>query len=481
MEEKDVKGRVVSGFAWTVFEKVMSRGVGLVVSIILARLIAPEAYGLIAIVQVFTSIALVFAQSGISNALIQKKEIDSTDYSTAYIVCVGAAVLLYIVLFFCSPLVARVYDNPNIIVPLRVMGLSIIITSYNSVQQAYVSRNMQFKKFFYATLIGNVVSGIVGIIVAYKTKSVWALIIQSMLSNILNTLVLLFQVPEKPKCLFSFSKMKEIYKYGWKLLASSLLHTVYADLFSLLIGKKYTPTSLAYYQKGKTYPVYLYETLLMSMSRVLFPALSAYQDDSNQRLQIARRSVQMGMFFLTPMLVGFAVVSRPFVEVLLTEKWLPCVPFLILQCVFYIVQPIKTTCFENLKAIGMVSLYLKQEIIRKIIDIVLVIVSIVLFDSPIMFIAAIVLSYYGTTIIDVILLNKYMSYDYSKMFFDTFPPLIMSIVMGLIVFLVGNLKINVIYGLILQILSGVISYLVMAIITKNKSFQYLILVLSKKK
>lgn len=474
MNEKQVKQKAVSGFAWTFMEKMLSQGVGLVVGIILARLIAPEAYGLIAIVQVVTSLVLAFAQSGIASALIQKKEVDEADYSTSFILCLTASVLLYVVLFFAAPWIAAIYENEAVTLPLRVMGLTIILSAYNSVQQAYVSRNMQFRKFFYATAVGTIVSGVIGIYLAYQTQGIWALVAQSMIAIILNTVILFFMVPIRPKLVFSVNKMKEIYRYGSKILCTSLLHTVYWDIMSLLIGKRYSTTDLAYYQKGQRYPKYLYDTLLSSMAKVLFPVMAQSQDNQEFRLQIARRSVQLGTYLLTPILLGFAAISNQFVCFFLTDKWMPCVPFLIMQCVLYVVQPIKTACFENLKAVGKVSIYLRQELWRKAFDIFLVGLSFFLINEPIGIMYALVFAYYVTTLIDIALLKRYAGYQFKMMLKDIVPNYLISGVMAAIVYLVGTLEIGMGWLMLIQILVGIFAYLILSYITKNTWFGYIL-------
>ena len=251
---KDIKESVLSGLFWRFSERTAAQGVSFIVSVILARLLTPEDYGLIGLITVFISIATVFVSSGFGNALIQKENATQTDYSSVFYFSIFMGLLMYAVLFICSPLIADFYNEPLLIPVVRVLSISLIIAGINSVQQAYVSKTMQFKRFFFSTIIGTVISAFIGIYMAYKGFGVWALVVQNLSNQVIDTCVLWFTVKWRPTLEFSLKEMKKMFSYGWKLLFSGLIDTVYNNLYSLVIGKFYSSKDLGYYNRGRNIP-----------------------------------------------------------------------------------------------------------------------------------------------------------------------------------------------------------------------------------
>ena len=347
---------------WKFAERIGSQLVQTVVSIILARILMPEDYGIISLVTIFITICNVFISSGFGNALIQKKDADEVDFSSVFYASLAISVVLYIILFFGSPLIASFYENEQITLILRVMGLRLPIAAVYSVQQAYTSRKMQYRKFFIATLIGTIVSGAVGICMAYGGMGVWALVAQNMVNVGVNMIVLFFVVEWKPKLLFSFQKLKGLLSYGWKLLVSGLLETGYNELRSLIIGKKYSTTDLAFYDQGKKYPSLIADNINSSMNSVLLSAMSKRQDDREKVKSATRRSIRLSAYLLMPCMIGLACVAEQFVRVLLTDKWLPAVPFIQIMCIVYMFYPIHTANLTAIQAVGRSDLFLILEI-----------------------------------------------------------------------------------------------------------------------
>lgn len=272
-------------------ERISSQLVSTVVSIILARILMPEDYGIIALVTIFITICDVFISSGFGNALIQKANADEVDFSSVFYASLAISAVLYLVLFFTAPLLAGFYENDIIILIIRVMGIRLPIAAVYSVQQAYVSRNMQFRKFFVATLVGTIASGGVGIGMAYGGCGVWALVGQNMTNVFVNMIVLFVVVRWTPKLVFSFRKIKSLLSYGWKLLVSGLIDTGYNELRGLIIGKMYTTSDLAYYDQGKKYPSLVANNINSSMNSVLLSAMSKRQDDREKVKQATRKSI----------------------------------------------------------------------------------------------------------------------------------------------------------------------------------------------
>ncbi len=341
------------------------------VGLILARLLLPEHYGTIALITVFTGILNVFIDSGMGQALIQKAHADNLDYSSLFYFNIVMSITLYTILFLCAPLIAQFYNDPTMIAPVRAIGVTLLIAGVRNIQQAYVSKNMLFKRFFYTTLSGTLASAIVGIAMAYMGYGIWALVAQTLVSSAVGTIVLFFTVRWRPQWAFSFQRLKGLFSYGWKLLVSSLFHTIYLDLRQLVIGKLYSSADLAYYNRGNHIPRLVVNNINSSIDSVIFPAMSSAQEDPARVKQMTRRAIQTSSFIMWPLMLTLFVVSEPLVRLLLTEKWLSVVPFMQISCVCYAFQPIHTANLNTIKAMGRSDIFLKLEIIKKVFGLLL--------------------------------------------------------------------------------------------------------------
>ena len=272
-------GTILSGFIWRFLERCGAQLVGFAVSVVLARILAPEAYGTVALITVITVILQVFVDSGLGNSLIQKKDADDLDFSSVFFANIAVCAALYIALFFLAPLIAGFYDNPELTPYIRVLGITVLVSGVKNVQQAYVSRNMLFKKFFFSTLGGTVAAGAAGIIMALCGFGIWALVAQQVINLSIDTIILWLTVKWRPKRMFSLERLKGLFSYGWKLLVSGLLDTGYAQLCALIIGKKYSPADLAYYNQGQRFPNIIVTNINASIDSVLLPAMSNVNED----------------------------------------------------------------------------------------------------------------------------------------------------------------------------------------------------------
>lgn len=336
---------------------------------------AGKTYGLMALVTVFTAILQVFVDSGMGNALIHKKDADDLDFSSVFFFNLVMCIALYILLFFCASVIAAFYHNPELISVIRVLGITLLISGVKNVQQAYVSRKLQFKRFFFATLGGTIGAAVIGITLAYMGFGIWALVSQNLFNTMIDTLILWFTVRWRPKLLFSFERLKGLLRYGWKLLVSSLLHTFYLNLRTLIIGKLYMPADLAYYEKGQSFPTLIVSNINASIDSVLLPTMSGVQDSRESVKAITRRAIVTSSYLMWPMMVGLAVVAKPLVVLLLTEKWLEAVPFLQISCFALGLEPLQTANLNAIKAMGRSDIYLKLEIIKKSISILILLLS----------------------------------------------------------------------------------------------------------
>ena len=377
MNDNNIKNKTVSGLIWRFMERCGAQGVNFVVSIILARLLAPELYGTIALITVFTAILEIFVDSGMGNALIQKKDADDVDFSSVFYFNMLMCVVLYGVMFISAPYIAKFYKDSELTPIVRVMSLVLIISGLKNVQQAYVSRTMQFKRFFFATLGGTIVAAVVGIWMAYEGYGVWALVAQNLVNKVIDTTVLWFTVKWRPKLLFSIKRLKGLVSYGWKLLASSLLDTVYNNLRQLIIGKLYSSSDLAFYNRGKQFPNFVITNINTSIDSVLFPAMSSQQDDTERVRSMTRRSIKISSYIMWPLMMGLAFTATSIVSLVLTDKWLPCVPFLRIFCFVYVFFPIHTANLNAIKAMGRSDLFLKLEVIKKVIGLIVLVLSLI--------------------------------------------------------------------------------------------------------
>ena len=373
---KNNKGNsILNSFAWKFAERMSSQGVSFVVSVVLARILLPEEFGIVAMIHVFTTIANVFIVSGFSSALIQKKDADDLDFSTILHFSISFSVLLYILIFCLSPAIADFYNEPILESVMRVYSLTLLLSAYNSVQQAWVSRHMRFKLFFYSTVSGNVVSGIVGIIMAYLGYGVWALVGQILTSQIINTVVLAKLIDWRPSFKFSMERAKPLISYGWKIFGSDLISTIYFQLRQLLIGKYYTPKDLAFYNRGTQIPELVSANIDRSLVQVLFPAMSNYSDSPDKIKELTRKSMQITSFVMFYILITIIVLAEPLVRLIYTEKWIVCVPYLQMMAIAKMLQTVSHANIQSFKAVGRSDLVLKLEFIKKPVGFLLILVS----------------------------------------------------------------------------------------------------------
>lgn len=464
---------LLSNLSWKFAERISAQVITLVVSIVLARVLDPSHYGIIAIVLIFITLANVLVSDGFGSALIQKKDPDNLDYSSVLIFNIVFSFFLYALLFLVAPLITSFFgEGYELLTPvLRVLGLRIIVSGINSVQQAYIAKKMIFKKFFIATLFGTIISGIVGIWMAYNGYGVWSLVFQYLINTTVDTLVLGLVLRWWPGFRFSIQRLKLLLKYGWKILGASLLITGFQELRAIIIGKVYSSDDLAFYDKGRQFPNLVVTNINSSIGAVLFPKMSNEQNDIAKIKATTRNSIRFSSFFMSPMMFGLAAVATPFVTVVLTEKWLPCVPLLQLFCIIYLFQPIHTANMQAIKAVGKSGTYMILEIVKKSIELAVLIVT-MWFG-----VTAIVVGMAAMTTLFVFVNAfpniKILNYSIKEQLSDVFPPIIMSVIMFVLVLLVGLLPINNILVLCIQIVSGIIIYLILSFFTKNSEFLFI--------
>lgn len=466
---------VLSNLIWRFMERCGSQLISFVVSVVLARLLAPELYGSIALVTVITSILQVFVDSGMANALIQKKDTDDLDYSSVFYFNLVFCLVLYLGLFLAAPFIARVYEDSSLVPVIRVLGLTLVVSGVKNVQQAYVSKTMQFRRFFFATLGGTLFSAVVGISMAYMGYGIWALVMQQLLNAAVNTAILWLTVGWKPRLAFSFTRLAGLISYGWKLLVSALLDTVYNKLYQLVVGIVYSSADLAYYNKADQLPVLVVENINSSIDSVLLPVLSAEQDKRLVVREMTRRAIKMSTYVMMPMMAGLAACAEPLVRLLLTEKWLPCVPYMQIFCVCYAFYPLHTANLNAIKAMGRSDMFLYLELVKKAVGILALVITMYMgvFYMALSRIFTGVLS----QLINAFPNKELLDYPYLEQLKDMAPSILLSAAMGAGVYLLTFLGLNDFATLALQLACGVALYVALSLLFRIDSFNYILSVI----
>lgn len=470
-----LKTSVISSLLWKFLERSGTQGVQFVVSIVLARLLAPADFGLIALVTVFIGLSTVFVQTGFNTSLIQKKNADNLDFSTVFYSSLGIAAFLYGVLFICAPLIAEFFNGQSKLIPvIRVLGVILLSGAVNSVQEAYVARNMMFKKLFYRSVGAIIPSGIFGVTLAYLGYGIWALVGQQLMNSFLVCLIMWFTVKWRPQLIFSFTRFKTLFSFGWKLMCSSLLDTGYRSLRNLVIGKMFTPTDLGYFNRGDQFPLIIITNIVVSIQSVLLPSLSSVQDDRVRLKSLARRSMKTSSFVIFPMMAGLAAIAKPLVLVILGEKWLPAVPFIQICCFSYAFWPIHTTNLTAINAIGRSDIFLKIEIIKKVYGIGVLIFAIWLFRSPIGIAMSAAITAPIGSFVNAYPNKKLLNYGFAEQVKDVLPSFILSIAMGGSVYALSCIDFTLpILQLIVLVIAGGCIYLGFARLLKLECLEYI--------
>ncbi len=459
-------------FGWKLLERFGVQGIQFVLQIILARILSPEHYGALSIMIIFTSLANVFIQSGFNTALIQKKDVDERDYSSVFWVSLLIAGALYTLIFFLSPVIADFYNMPEIISPMRILALMLFPGAFNSIQLAKVRRELNFKKVFVSNILGIVVAGITGIIVALNGGGLWALVIQTLLSISTTCVVMLFTVRWLPRLVVDFKRVGVLFKFGWKLLVSGLIDTLYQDLRSLVIGKKYDKGTLGYYNRGKQFPQFIINAINGAVQSVMLPALAKEQDDKSKVKALMRNSIIVSSYVIFPMMMGLAVVASPLISILLTDKWLPAVPYMQIYCFTLAFYPVHSCNLQAINAVGRSDIFLKLEIIKKTIGVTALVIAVFCFNSPIAIAMTGVVTTFISCFINAYPNKKLIGYSYFEQMKDLLPAMLITVLMGVCTYPIIFIGLNKWLTLIIQIVVGLISYIAFSAIFKPKGYTF---------
>jgi len=472
MHDNELKNKTIKGFFWRFGERIASQSVSFVISIILARLLLPHEYGVIALSMVFINVTNALAISGLGTSLIQKKDADDVDFCTMFYAGLVVSFALYALLFVFSPSIASLYNNDLVCPVLRALGLSIPIQAINSIQQASVSRKMDFKKFFYATSIGTIASGVVGVIMAYCGYGVWALVAQQLTNYTVNTLTMNLIIKWRPNLLFSYERFKGLFSFGSKLMLTSFIGSFFNELKSFIVGAKYTPADLAFYNRGETLPALVSNNINMTINAVLFPAFSKLQDDKESIKHAVRRSMMTCGYVMFPLLFLLAATADKIILILLTEKWMACVPFMQVLCINHCWGVLGTANLQTINAVGRSDIALKMESIKKPIYVVTIVSA--MFISPLAIAIANTIYGFVGVVMNAWPNRKLINYTFTEQIKDVSPQFLISIGVAGVVYLIGFLHINIYVLLFIQLSVGIGTYWFITKMLSLESYIYII-------
>lgn len=462
---------VIKNFIWRFAERCGAQLVTFIVSIVLARLLAPEDYGSIALVTVFTTILQVFVDSGLGTALIQKKDADDLDFSSVFYFNFVVCLILYLGMFIAAPFIAEFYNDVSLTPVVRVISLTIVMSGIKGIQQAYVSKHMMFKRFFFSTIGGTIFSAFFGIALAYAGFGVWALVAQQLSNTVIDTLILWLTVKWRPKRMFSWTRLKGLLKFGWKLLVSALLDTCYNNLRNLIIGKMYSSSDLAFYNQGDKFPKVIVMNINTSIDSVLLPTMSSAQDDRERVKNMTRRAIKTSTYVMAPLMMGMAFCAETIVHLVLTDKWLPCVPYLRIFCITYMFWPVHTANLNAINAMGRSDWFLRLEVIKKAVGMMLLLST--MWFGVMAMACSLLVSNVLSQIINSWPNRKLLNYSYLDQVKDFAPGILLAVFMGVCVYFIGYIPLPTILTLLTQIIAGAAIYITLSAILKLEEFEYL--------
>ena len=466
---KKNKSEIVTSLFWKILENGGSQGVQFVVSILLARLLSPAEYGIVAIVLIFTTIANVLVQNGFSSALIQKRNADNLDFSSVLIFNMLLAIVIYGLLFLVSPVIAAVYNRNELIMILRVMGIIIIPGSIISVQNSYIARNMKFKMLFIATFLSSIISGGVSVMMALRGMKVWSLAFQQIVYYFALLIILGIGSGFYPKIEFSFERLRTMFAFGSKLLIASLIDTIFTNIHGLIIGKAYSEEMLGAYNRGEQFPKLVVTNLSSAIQSVLLPVMSKKQDSRQDIKLLLKSSIKLSTFVVAPMMCGLAAVSNNLIILLLGEKWSEAIPFLQMMCFSYAFWPIHISNLQALNAMGRSDIFLKLEIIKKIMGTIILIIGIQY--NVFVFIGLKAFSDLICAFINAAPNAGLLGYSLREQSIDSLTNVIPAVIMGICIYFAG-LRLGVgVVSLIVQIFLGIIIYMVLLLLFRNENLK----------
>lgn len=462
------KKKIVASLAYKFIERLSVKGLGLVISIVLARMLAPESFGQIAIMNVFINLSQVIVEGGFTTALVQRKDVTERDYSTVFFINIGLAAVCFAILQIAAPVISAFYAQ-DITKPLQIYAITVFFNAFNALQLARMQKRMEFRKIMVCSLTATIISGVIGVVAAFCNFGLWALVIYNMMNGIIVCITAAFAEKWLPKFEFSLHRAKLLFNYGWKMFVSAVLCSLYADIRSLVIGKKFSNDALAYYNRGQQFPQVISHTLDSAIQSVMFPTMAAVQDEKTKLAGMLRRAETMGAYIIVPVMFGLAAVSKPIVSLLLTDKWLPCVPYMQWLCIANAATPIISSNLIAIKASGRSDIYMRLEMIRRVIMLCILMTSIFAFQSVEAIAIGFCVSNWIDALVSMVPVRQLLGYGIKKQIWDLWKILLASAIMFAVVQVMIVLNMHALLLLAVQIFIGVLVYVVVSCILKIES------------
>lgn len=472
---ESLKNKAANSVMWSAIERFSVQGIQFVLSIIIARLVLPSDYGLIAMLGIFLAIAQTFIDSGFSNALIQKQNRTETDFSTVFYFNILIGLIVYAILYFCSSYIADFYSEPKLNLITKIISLNLIFSSFSVIQRAKLTIALNFKLQAIVSLIAVIISGVLGVYLACIGYGVWALIFQSLLNNLLNTIFLWMTVRWLPKICFSYQSFVELFSFGSKLLLSAILHTIYVNLYNLVIGKKFSSIDLGYYNRSYTIAYFPSNNISSILSRAIYPIQCSIQNDAERLKDSFIQYLRMSTYIVFPLMIGLCVLAKPLIVIVLTDKWLPMLPLLQIMCIAYMWDPVMSINNNILNARGRSDYFFKAEVIKKIIA-VFILITTIPFGIKVMCFGLILYA-----LSDIIIIARYtkrvIDVDFLTQLKALCPIILLNISLGIVVFCTTLLAGNSILQLVLGTFLGVVYYFFISYVFGMREMKTLLLLL----
>jgi len=467
--ENSLKSKTIHGFFWSFVDLIMNQGLQFIIQIILARLLLPEHFGVIGMITIFISISNAVVDSGFSNALIREKEVSQKDYSTVFYFNLIIAVLIYIILFFSAPAISNFFDEKILINILRILAISLIINSFGIIQQTMLVRKIDFKTQTKINMISSLFSGCIGIIAAIMGMEVWSLVIRTLTMNFIQSLLLISYNRWMPSLVFDMNSFKKLFKYGWKMLVSGLIDTFYCNLYCLIIGKNFSVLELGYYTNADKLKSTVSQSITGAIQKVSYPVLSSIEGGDIKLKSAYKRIIKSCAFIIFPVMIGLAAVGQPLISLLLGEKWINSIIFFQILCFEGMLYPIHAINLNILQVKGRSDLFLKLELIKKVIGISIIVITLALGFGVMGLLWGIVLQCYITYFLNAHYSNILIKYSIKEQLKDMYPSFFSSTIMGVIVYFIGiTLPFNNIIILLIQVILGALIYILISKIIKSE-------------
>lgn len=469
MEKESLKSKTVKGVAWSAIERFSAQGIQFVFNILIARILLPEDYGVVAMLGIFLAISQTFIDSGFGGALIRKQNRTEEDYNTVFYFNLIVSVFFCILLWLTAPLIASFYKIPLLVKITRIISFTLVINAFRAVHETKLTIELNFKLRAYVTIICVIVIGSIGLLLASKGYGVWALVVQNVAGCLLRTLLMWIVVKWRPKRLFSKDSFKDMFSFGSKMLGSSLIDTVYNNIYTLVIGKSFNADSLGLYNKAESFAAFPSSSLTSLLQQVTYPALSSVQSDEERLRGAYKRLLNVSAYAVFPMMVGLSAVADPFVRIVLTDKWVGMTYYLQIICFSLMWYPIHAINLNILLVKGRSDYFLKLEIIKKILGILILLITLPM---------GLVAMCYGRIVSSLLCLpinTKYnkelISYGFWDQMKDMLPIILLSLSMGVLVRLVMMLMPTLWCKLLVGILTGVLYYIIMSVLFRLPEFK----------